>query len=220
MLHVLGYRRDSAGVWLPSHDRTVVFVGDLVDRGPRIADSLRIAMAMVAAGVALAVPGNHDLQLARLLSGEDVPIVYGLDTTLDALAAESPEFSVRVRAFFDAIKGHYLFDGGRLVVAHTGLAEHLHGVDTWESRMMAAYGVVAGEIDSTDLAKRHSWLPDYRGSAAVVYGHTPVAEAEWVGRTIDIDTGCVYGGRLTAVQWPERTIVSVPAHEVYHARGG
>ena len=176
-------------------------------------------MAMVAGGAAYAVPGNHDLQLARVLSGDDVPIVYGLDTSLAALAAEPQELSTRVAAFFEAIKGHYVFDRGRLVVAHTGLAEDLQGVDTWESRMMAAYGVVEGEIDATDLSKRHSWLAGYRGKAAVVYGHTPVEQAVWHGRTIDIDTGCVYGGLLTAVQWPERTIVSVPARKPYHRHG-
>ena len=219
LLDELGYRRDASGVFQPSHGRSAVFVGDLVDRGPRIAEVLRIAIDMVAAGAAFAVPGNHDLQLARLLAGEDVPIVYGLDKTLDALAAEPPGFSDRVAEFFDTIKGHYLFDAGRLAVAHTGLAERFHGEDTPECRMLAAYGVVNGEIDSTDFATRHSWLADYRGKAAVVYGHTPVAEAQWDGRTIDIDTGCVYGGRLTAVRWPERTIVSVPAREPYHVRG-
>jgi diadenosine tetraphosphatase ApaH/serine/threonine PP2A family protein phosphatase len=215
----LAYDRDAAGVWWSPAGRTAVFVGDLVDRGPRIVGALRTVMAMVAAGVAYCVPGNHDLQLARVLAGEDVPIVYGLDTSLAELDRESAEFRMQVAGFFEAIKGHYVFDDGRLVVAHTGLAERLHGVDTWESRMMAAYGVVDGEIDGTDLAKRHSWLAGYRDAAVVVYGHTPVSEARWHGPTIDIDTGCVYGGRLTALQWPERTLVSVPARRRYHPRG-
>jgi protein phosphatase len=219
LFDALHYRVDASGVWRPLPGRTAVFVGDLVDRGPRISDALRSVMDMVAAGVAYAVPGNHDLQLARALAGEDVPIVYGMDASLAQLAHEPGAFRARVLAFFDAIKGHYWFDDGRLVVAHTGLAERLHGVDTHESRMMAAYGVVTGEIDGTDLAKRHSWLADYRGEAVVVYGHTPVDEAAWHGATIDIDTGCVYGGRLTALQWPERTLVSVPARERYHVRG-
>ena len=50
----------------------------------------------------------------------------------------------------------------------------------------------------------------------VVYGHTPVPEAVWVNGTINIDTGCVFGGRLTALRYPERELVSVPARETYY----
>ena len=63
---------------------------------------------------------------------------------------------------------------------------------------------------------RYPWAEDYRGDAMVVYGHTPVPEAVWVNKTICIDTGCVFGGRLTALRYPERELVSVPAHEVYY----
>jgi protein phosphatase len=49
----------------------------------------------------------------------------------------------------------------------------------------------------------------------VVYGHTPVPEAEWLNRTLNIDTGCVFGGRLTALRYPEREVVSVPARQTY-----
>jgi hypothetical protein len=50
----------------------------------------------------------------------------------------------------------------------------------------------------------------------VVYGHTPVLEPRWVNRTICIDTGCVFGGRLTALRYPERELVSVPAARVWY----
>ena len=49
----------------------------------------------------------------------------------------------------------------------------------------------------------------------VVYGHTPVPEAEWLNRTINIDTGCVFGGSLTALRYPEKELVSVPAKQTY-----
>jgi protein phosphatase len=220
LLARLGYDVDSAGLWRSPAGRTPVFVGDFVDRGPRIADTLRIAMRMVAAGVALAVPGNHDMQFARRLAGEDVPVVYGMDTSLAAVAAEPDTFRADVVRFFEDIKGHYVLDRGRLVVAHTGLAESLHGVDTWESRQMAIYGVLEGEIDAVDITRRHSWLPGYQGTATVVYGHTPVSEAVWHRNTIDVDTGCVFGGSLTALRWPERELMSVRALDVYHRRGG
>ena len=49
----------------------------------------------------------------------------------------------------------------------------------------------------------------------VVYGHTPVPEPEWLNRTINIDTGCVFGGKLTALRYPEKELVSVPAERTY-----
>jgi len=48
-----------------------------------------------------------------------------------------------------------------------------------------------------------------------VYGHTPVPEPEWLNRTINVDTGCVYGGALSALRYPEKEIVSVPAKRQY-----
>jgi protein phosphatase len=63
-----------------------------------------------------------------------------------------------------------------------------------------------------------SWVADYRGPALVVYGHTPIDTPRFERNTIGIDTGCVFGGALTALRYPERTLVSVPARRV-HYRG-
>jgi protein phosphatase len=211
----LGYAPNADGAWRSRTGRTAIFVGDLVDRGPRIADALRVPMEMVAAGVAFVVPGNHDLQYARHLAGDDIPIVYGLEDTIAQMSGVPAPFLDDVLTFFQTIKGHYVFDGGRLVVAHTGLPAELHGRDTPETRQLAAYGVLDGEIDPTDPSRRHSWVATYSDEAAVVYGHTKVVDAIWDRNTIDIDTGCVFGWRLTALTWPERQLVSVPARREY-----
>jgi diadenosine tetraphosphatase ApaH/serine/threonine PP2A family protein phosphatase len=147
LLARLEYRPSNAGAALvhPA-GRRVIFLGDLVDRGPDAPGVLRRAMAMVAAGQALCVPGNHDDKLLRKLRGRNVRIAHGLP--------------VRV-----------------------------------------------------------NWALRYRGRAAVVYGHTPVAEPRWLHNTINIDTGCVFGGRLTALRYPERELVSVPARAVYAVPG-
>ena len=68
---------------------------------------------------------------------------------------------------------------------------------------------------NTPLPVRCNWAAEYRGRASVVYGHTPVPESEWLNRTINIDTGCVFGGSLTALRWPEKELVSVPALQTY-----
>ena len=210
---------DGGPVYAHPAGRTVVFVGDLVDRGPRILDSLRIARNMVDHGSAVAVPGNHDLKLVRALRGRDVRITHGLDRSLaelDALPEErnQPARDEAVR-FLDGLVSHYVFDDGNLVVAHAGLKEEMQGRGSGKVRDFALYGETTGETDEFGLPVRWNWAAEYRGHAMVVYGHTPVPEPEWLNRTINIDTGCVFGGRLTALRYPEKELVGVPSHEVY-----
>ena len=156
LLQRLGYVRDGTGLWGHPGARTVVFLGDLVDRGPRIADTLRTAMRMVEAGRALCVTGNHELKLRRKLAGFDIPVAHGLDRSLAELDDGTRQFPVPF-----------------------------------------------------------AWVAGYAGGAAVVYGHTPVREPLWVNRTINIDTGCVLGHRLTALRWPEEELVAVAARRQY-----
>ncbi len=195
--------------------RKVVFLGDLVDRGPASPQILRLVMSMVRDGLALCVPGNHDIKLLRHLNGKNVSLTHGLAETVAQLAGETPAFKEQVRLFLDNLVSHYVLDGGRLVVAHAGLPENMQGRGSGAVRSFALFGETTGEIDEFGLPVRYTWAADYRGRATVVYGHTPVPEPEWLNNTIDIDTGCVFGGRLTALRYPERALVTVPAHEVY-----
>jgi len=217
LLTVLGYVCDSRGVHRHPAGRTLVFVGDLVDRGPRIADVLRIAIDMVEAGSALCVPGNHDVKLRKWLQGRDVRIAHGLQASIDALETAGPEFRARVLAFLDGLISHYVLDGGEVVVAHAGMKAEMQGRGSGKVRDFALYGETTGETDDLGLPVRHDWAAKYRGRARVVYGHTPVASPEWVNRTINLDTGCVFGGRLTALRYPEEELVSVPARREYVA---
>ncbi len=211
LLQKLGYE---AGVH--PDGRRVIFLGDLVDRGPRVVDTLKRVMAMVSAGQALCIPGNHDVKLLRQLRGQKVKLRYGLAETVAQLELTDGEFREQAASFIDGLISHYVLDGGQLVVAHAGLAEKMHGRASGRVRSFALYGDVTGETDEYGLPIRGDWAADYRGEAWVVYGHTPVAEPEWHNRTINIDTGCVFGGRLTALRWPEKELVTVPA-ERQHA---
>lgn len=199
--------------------RRAVFVGDLVDRGPRVLDVVRIARNMVEHGSALCVPGNHDVKLMKKLRGRKVQITHGLAESLaeiEALSEETREtFSKAVADFLDGLVSHYVLDDGNLVVAHAGLKESMQGRGSGKVRDFALYGETTGETDEFGLPVRHNWAADYRGRAMVVYGHTPIPEPEWLNRTVNVDTGCVFGGRLTAVRYPEREFVSVPAKQTY-----
>jgi len=210
LLDRLGYDTAAEPVAHPE-GRRAVFLGDLVDRGPGVAEVLDVAMSMVAAGSALCVAGNHEVKLGRAIAGRNVRVSHGLAESLEQLQRRAPEFSERVAEFIDGLISHYVLDGGRLVVAHAGLPERYHGRSSGRVRDLALYGDTGGETDEFGLPVRYPWAEDYRGEAAVVYGHTPVPEAVWVNNTICVDTGAVFGGELTALRWPERDLVSVPA---------
>ncbi|WP_166025531.1 polynucleotide kinase-phosphatase [Streptomyces chilikensis] len=196
--------------------RTAVFVGDLVDRGPDSPGVLRRVMSMVESGNALCVPGNHENKFGRHLRGRQVQHTHGLAETVAQMEGESEEFKERVRTFIDGLVSHYVLDGGRLVVCHAGLPEKYHGRTSGRVRSHALYGDTTGETDEFGLPVRYPWAEDYRGRAAVVYGHTPVPTATWLNNTICLDTGAVFGGKLTALRYPERELVEVPAEQVWY----
>jgi protein phosphatase len=218
LLALLGYEIavDGSSAAHPG-GRRAIFVGDLVDRGPATPAVLRLVMGMVADGAAMAVAGNHEARLLKALRGRDVTVSHGLAESLAQLDREPEGFRDQVAAFLDRLLAHYLLDDGKLVVVHAGLPEQMHGRASAAVRAFALYGDTTGEADEFGLPVRYPWARDYRGRAMVVYGHTPVPEPEWVNNTICIDTGCVFGGRLTALRYPEREMVSVPAARVYYA---
>jgi protein phosphatase len=225
LLGQLGYEIDRSTVgtvgvpdYVVRHpdDRTIVFLGDLVDRGPKIVSVLRLAMAAVAQGVALCVPGNRDVELLRKLSGRAVKVTRGLAGTLTQLDEEPAIFRESVEAFLAGLPSHYVLDGGKLVVAHAGLPAELQGSDSPRAREFASFGEPETPATEAEHPPRRGWASAYAGSVLVVYGHVPVAQPAWLNRTIDIDTGCVYGGKLTALRYPELELPQVSAKHSYN----
>jgi protein phosphatase len=224
LLAALGYEKaadapDALVHYRHPEGRKAIFLGDLVDRGSRILDTYQLVRRMVEAGEALCVPGNHDQKLVRKLQGRNVQISHGLDRTLaelDALPDDTREqYSKEMADFFYSLIAHYVLDEGNLVVAHAGVKESMQGRGSAKVRDFALYGETTGETDAFGLPVRYNWAAEYRGQAMVVYGHTPVPEPEWFNQTVNIDTGCVFGGKLTALRYPEKEFVSIPARRTY-----
>ncbi len=195
--------------------RTAFFVGDITDRGPRNLDCLRLVMGMCAEGTAQCVMGNHDFKLSKWLKGRDVKLTHGLDLTVAELENTSEEFRKQATEFVFNLRSHAWLAKGKLVIAHAGLKQEMHGRGSGAVRTFAMFGETTGEIDEFGLPVRLEWAREYRGDAEVVYGHTPMVEAEWLNNTLCIDTGCVFGGKMTALRWPERETVSVQAKRQY-----
>ena len=215
LLEKLGYGKTD-GVYTHPEGRKAAFLGDLCDRGDRNADVLRLAMDMVKAGNAVAVPGNHDVKLLKYLRGKRVSVTHGMDRTVAELEARGEEFKSEVAEFLDSLISHYVLDDGNLVIAHAGLRQEYIGRGSARVRDFCLYGETTGETDTYGLPVRLDWAADYRGNAIIVYGHTPVREVKSQNKTFCIDTGCVFGGKLSAYRYPEGEIVAVDALRQYY----
>jgi hypothetical protein len=218
LLEVLGYIWEGDAVQHPE-GRTLVFLGDLNDRGPGSIPVWKLALASMRMGTALYVPGNHDSKFARYLMGRDVQLTHGLAGTVhELLALPNRERRMLGRAIADTLVDsppYRILDGKRLVVAHAGIEEWMIGKMTSAISAFARFGERTGSYTEHGFPIRRDWAADYRGAALVVYGHTPVHAPEFRNNTINIDQGCVFGGELTALRYPERKLVSVPARRVY-----
>ena len=199
--------------WQHPQGRRAVFVGDLVDRGPAILDVLTMVLNMTVQGHALSVCGNHDDKLARWLRGRSVKVTNGLDKSIAELQALPLPQRKTIAAFIESLPSHLILDKGKLVVAHAGLREEFHGSDSAQARSLCLYGETNGQTDDQGLPIRLDWAASYHGAATVVYGHTPIEAPQWRNNTVNIDTGAVFGGPLTALRYPEREFVSVPNTE-------
>jgi diadenosine tetraphosphatase ApaH/serine/threonine PP2A family protein phosphatase len=205
LLTKLGYEPFAGNSMSHPDGRRAFFLGDLSNRGPDTPGVLGLAMAMLASGDALAVPGNHDIFLLQALTGRVPGDPDAVQSSLMQLG-DHDALKQDVVAFIESLPVHQLLDNGSLVAAHAGLPEALQGLDTPEARHFAVFG---------ERPDRDKWARDYRGARKVVHGHLPTEQPQWLNGTLDIDTGCVYGGRLTALRYPELELVAVPAAEVY-----
>lgn len=212
LLQDLGYQADANGKTMHPDGRKLVFLGDLVDRGPNSLRVLRMVRRMVLEGRAFLVLGNHDWAFLRYLRDGECIDYEGFETTLAELNRYPEQkrelLKSELARFLRKTGTHYVFDEGKLVVAHAGLPEVLHGSPSSAARGHALFGTPDSSIPD-------SWVMQYGGDAFVVYGHSPTTGLQIRNNTLNIDTGCVYGGALTAFRYPESEFKCVRARKRY-----
>ncbi|WP_374056437.1 bis(5'-nucleosyl)-tetraphosphatase PrpE [Rossellomorea sp. FM04394] len=203
----------STGLPVHPQGRLIGCVGDLTDRGHHSLQTITTVYELFEKKAIYYVPGNHCNKLYRYFLGNNVKILHGLETTVGELSALPQSERERYRDMFISLYErsplYQVLDDGKLIIAHAGIKEELIGMKTNRVKTFVLYGDITGERNEDGTPVRRDWASDYRGDAWIVYGHTPVKEARIVNKTANIDTGAVFGGKLTALRYPEIEVVSV-----------
>ncbi|MBY0405055.1 MAG: hypothetical protein K2X66_14235 [Cyanobacteria bacterium] len=202
--------------------RRAVFLGDIVSRGPKILDSISLVMRMQCASDALCILGNHEVTLRRILMNQARMISPPLQTNLDeinGLPEDKKDLCIQdILQWVEGMDHYYILDEGKLLIAHAGLKESFHGSETKGAHSFCLYGDTTGKLDDYGFPERRNWALQYSGSTKVIYGHTPLLEAEWLNNTLCLDTAGVFGGKFSALRYPENEIVQVYPPTTYCER--
>lgn len=208
----LGYDWKS-GIPVHPNRRKLVFVGDLTDRGPQSLKIIEVVYHLIGRKLGHYVPGNHCDKLYRFFRGNPVKIAHGLETTVEEYEQISKEKQLEIKQKFMSLYEnaplYKVLDNGNLVVAHAGIREDMIGKNDRKVKTFVLYGDITGKTNPEGTPERRDWAKKYNGKPLIVYGHTPTLKPRWMNNTINIDTGCVFGNRLSALCYPEKEIVSV-----------
>lgn len=221
LIKKLGYVNHDGILYNPE-ERKLAFVGDLTDRGPASIEVIKLVSQLVQKGLAVYTPGNHCDKLYRYFLGRNVQVAHGLETTVAELEGlTSRDFKVVKKQFiklYEAAPLYLQLDDSKLIVAHAGIRGDYIGRTDKKVRTFVLYGDITGEKHPDGSPVRRDWAKNYTNTNSfIVYGHTPVEKARKINNTINIDTGCVFGGSLTAFRYPEMEIESVPSEQPYVA---
>ncbi|WP_186575737.1 bis(5'-nucleosyl)-tetraphosphatase PrpE [Aquibacillus kalidii] len=207
---------------IPIHPdgRIPVFIGDLTDRGPNSIEVIDLVYKMVIEhDYAKYVPGNHCNKLYRYFLGNKVKQQHGLETTVAEYKHLNSKQQKLIRHHFmtlyEKAELYLQLHDVNAVIAHAGISEKLIGSTSKKVKTFVLYGDITGETHPDGRPVRRDWAQDYAGDQWIVYGHTPVKEPRVVNKTINIDTGCVFGNKLTAFSLPEETTVSVKSNQSF-----
>lgn len=208
------------GIPIHPDNRLLGFVGDLTDRGP---SSLKVAeivwRLVIEQKKGYYTPGNHCNKLYRYFLGNRVQETHGLETTVAEFKSlpKKEQQSIRNKfvELYEKSPLHLVLDQNKLVIAHAGIKEEFIGKSNSKVKTFVLYGDITGEKHPDGSPVRRDWAKQYSGKGIIVYGHTPVKEPRIINNTYNIDTGAVFGGKLTALRYPEMEIISVDSTMPY-----
>ncbi|WP_062048094.1 bis(5'-nucleosyl)-tetraphosphatase PrpE [Bacillus sp. JCM 19034] len=219
LIKKLGYEQEQNGFVHKTESRKLAFVGDLTDRGPRSLDVIRLVYELVQQDQAYYVPGNHCDKLYRYFIGRNVQIKHGLETTVAELNAltkfEFQQIKKQFMQLVDQSPLYHILDKSRLIIAHAGIRTSDIGKRNKRIKSFVLYGDITGETNPDGTPVRRDWALHHHGSEWIVYGHTPTKEVRFFNHTVNLDTGCVFGGALSALRYPEMEVVQVPSEQPF-----
>ncbi len=185
-------------------DDRVIAVGDLITKGPKNREVLDL---FINDDRFSSVVGNHDRQLRQRMRGEPVQLTREQRSALKELEPDRERYANYLRSL------PYTINLGSHLVVHAGIRPGVPlrrqmAVDMTEIRTMGA---------EPNRRKGVPWYEVYRGPQTILFGHWPSKEPRRAAHAIGLDTGCVYGRRLTAYIVETAEFISVPARTAYLA---
>ncbi|WP_058308126.1 bis(5'-nucleosyl)-tetraphosphatase PrpE [Gracilibacillus massiliensis] len=219
LVEKLGYQYQNDKIYHPDN-RQLAFVGDLTDRGPKSLDVIRFVYHVVMElKLGFYVPGNHCDKLYRYFLGNNVKQQHGLETTVEEYQQLSKPEQLEVKGMmmtlYENAPLYKVVNELDTVIAHAGIPEKYIGRNDKKVKTFVLYGDITGGKLADGRPVRRDWAQHYHGDKWIVYGHTPVLEPRFVNRTVNIDTGCVFGNQLTAFRLPEEEIINVPSKQPF-----
>ncbi|WP_077703110.1 bis(5'-nucleosyl)-tetraphosphatase PrpE [Virgibacillus dokdonensis] len=215
----LGYKKEQI-IYIHPQQRVPVFVGDITDRGPHSLNVITLVYHMVITHKkARYVPGNHCNKLYRYFLGNKVQLRHGLETTVAEYKRCSKEEQAIIRQRFMTLYEQaplYLqIPECNAIIAHAGIKESYVGRADKKVTSFVLYGDTTGEFHADGRPVRRDWAAYYQGDKWIIYGHTPVLQPRFLNKTVNIDTGCVFGNQLTAFSLPEEKITAVSSKQPF-----
>jgi hypothetical protein len=187
----------------------VVFLGDLVSKGP---DSISVVQMAREIG-AMGVRGNHDFEVIRwhqaIKSGVDPPVVGSEHFHIASCLNNADMKWLYSLPWYLSSK-----ELGALFV-HAGFVSGIRLAKQNPRLMMNMRSILPDGTVTSKFFNNWPWARLWDGPQTVLFGHDADRGLQQYEHAIGLDTGCVYGGRLTACILPEKRLVSVRAKREY-----
>ncbi|MDQ0269625.1 polynucleotide kinase-phosphatase [Cytobacillus purgationiresistens] len=225
LLEKLGYEKNDEGFYVHPFGRKFLSLGDIMSRGPSSLKTIQFFIKHVQNGFAYMIDSNHGWKIARWLDGRDVSLKHGDEKTaeeinrwlaeLDEIHRESEK--TKMREFLLNVPSHYIVIKNGipvLVCTHAGIKDEFIGKQSKVISDFCRFGDTDG-FDENNQPIRKDWFTHHRNGQLIVWGHDPKPQPLLVNNTINIDQGVVFGGKLTAYRFPEKTFTSIHALEDY-----